>query len=414
MIAFAHESRGGFEHLRDRSGGARYPCAGVLGGAAAEAGRTHTGSGGAGMTVTVLLGGDVMLGRGVDQALPHPGDPELREPWVRDARRYLESAESANGPVPRPCGYDWPWGEVPGLLDDLAPEVRLINLETAITADGCFAPHKGIHYRMQPDNVPALTTLAPDACALSNNHSLDFGISGLLDTLDALAGAHIRAVGAGVDLAAAQQPAAVPLPDGRQVLIASVSTRSSGVPPDWAAAPGRPGVWCLAHPSVGHADEVAARLSAHRRGGELTIVSVHWGSNWGYGTGLSERQFAHRLIDAGIDIVHGHSAHHPRPIEIYRGKPILYGCGDVIDDYEGIGGHESYRPELRLLYLVTFEPAGPAVLRMLPLRIRRIRLERAGRRDTQWLRTRLADISRRFGTRVEIGPDDLLTAGPAA
>jgi poly-gamma-glutamate synthesis protein (capsule biosynthesis protein) len=365
------------------------------------------------MPDTVLLGGDVMLGRGVDQLLPHPGVPELREPWVRDARRYVELAEWAHGSVPRPCGYDWVWGEVAGLLDELGPEVRLVNLETAITADGCFAPGKGIHYRMQPGNLPALTAFGPDVCALSNNHALDFGIGGLMDTLDALAGAGIRAVGAGADLAAAQQPAAVPLPDGRRVLIVSVSTRSSGVPPDWAAATGRPGVWRLDHPSVRHADEIAAHLAAHRRDGELAIVSVHWGSNWGYGIGLSEQQFAHRLIDAGIDIVHGHSAHHPRPIEIYRGRPILYGCGDVIDDYEGIGGHESYRPDLRLLYLVTLDPVGPALLRMLPLRIRRMRLERPGRSDTQWLRARLADISHRFGTRVEIAPDDLLTAGPA-
>ncbi|WP_063040134.1 CapA family protein [Nocardia grenadensis] len=365
------------------------------------------------MTVTVLLGGDVMLGRGVDQILPHPGSPELREPWVWDARRYVELAERAHGPVPRPCGYDWVWGELPGLLDELAPEVRLVNLETAITADGDFAPGKAIHYRMQPGNLPALTAFAPDVCALSNNHALDFGIGGLMDTLDVLAAADIRAVGAGADLAAAQQPAAVPLPGGRRMLIASVSTRSSGVPADWAAAAGRPGVRRIDHPSVRHADEIAAHLAAHRRAGEPTVVSVHWGSNWGYGTGLSERQFAHRLIDAGIDIVHGHSAHHPRPVEIYRGKPILYGCGDVIDDYEGIGGHESYRPELRLLYLATVDLSGPAVLRMLPLRIRRLRLERPGRSDTQWLRTRLADISYRFGTRVELGTDDLLTAEPA-
>ncbi|MEU4429952.1 CapA family protein [Nocardia rhamnosiphila] len=365
------------------------------------------------MAVTVLLGGDVMLGRGVDQILPHPGAPELREPWVRDARRYVELAEWAHGSLPRPCGYDWVWGEVPGLLDELAPEVRLVNLETAVTADGCFAPGKAIHYRMQPGNLPTLTAFAPDVCALSNNHALDFGIGGLMDTLDALAGAGIRAVGAGDDLAAAQQPVAVPLRDGRRVLIESVSTRSSGVPSDWAATTGRPGVRRIDHPSAGHADDIAAHLSVHRRDGDLTIVSVHWGSNWGYGIGLSERQFAHRLIDAGIDIVHGHSAHHPRPIEIYRGRPILYGCGDVIDDYEGIGGHESYRPDLRLLYLVALDPAGPAVLRMLPLRIRRIRLERPGRSDTQWLRTRLAEISRSFGTRVEIGPDDLLTAGSA-
>ncbi|GGL39367.1 CapA family protein [Nocardia jinanensis] len=362
------------------------------------------------MTVTVLLGGDVMLGRGVDQLLPRPGHPELQEACVRDARRYVELAEQANGPIPRPYGFTRPWGEVTHILDELAPDVRLVNLETAITADGSFAPGKGVHYRMHPGNLPALAALRPDACALSNNHSLDFGIRGLADTLHALSGANIRAVGAGANLAAAQQPAAVPAPGGRRVLIASLSTLSSGVPAHWAADSDHPGIWLMDHPSVRHADEVAARFSLRFRSGDLTIVSVHWGPNWGYGTGLSERQFAHRLIDAGLDIVHGHSAHHPRPIEIYRGRPILYGCGDVIDDYEGIGGHGSYRPELRLLYLVTLDASGPAAVRMLPLRIRHLQLERTGPADTRWLRTMLGDISRRFGTRITTGPDDLLTA----
>jgi poly-gamma-glutamate capsule biosynthesis protein CapA/YwtB (metallophosphatase superfamily) len=143
-------------------------------------------------------------------------------------------------------------------------------------------------------------------------------------------------------------------------------------------------------------------------------VSVHWGSNWGHGVGLSEIQFAHRLIDAGIDIVHGHSSHHPRPIEIYRGKPILYGCGDVIDDYEGIGGHESYRPDLRLLYVLSIDPGRGdlAALRMVPLRVRRMRLERVPQTDAEWLRTTIEHISRRFGTHVAAGPDDLLVVRP--
>ncbi|MEU1980930.1 CapA family protein [Nocardia sp. NPDC019395] len=364
------------------------------------------------MTVTVLLGGDVMLGRGVDQILPNPGNPSLQEPCVRDARRYVDLAEQVSGPVPRTCGYDWPWGEVIGLLDTLAPDVRLLNLETTITTDSSFAPRKAVHYRMRPDNLPALTAIGPDVCVLSNNHSLDFGITGLLDTLTALAEANIRTAGAGRDLAAAQQPAVVPLPDGSRVVIHSVSTLSSGVSPDWAATVDRPGIRVITHPSAENADELAAQTSVHRQSGDLTIVSVHWGPNWGYGTGLSEQQFAHHLVDAGIDIVHGHSAHHPQPIEIYRGKPILYGCGDVIDDYEGIGGHESYRPDLRLLYLVTLDPAGPATLRMLPLRIRRLRLERAAHAECEWLQNRLTEISRRFGTRVDAGPDDLLTAHP--
>ena len=136
--------------------------------------------------MTVLLGGDVMLGRGVDQILPHPGDPELRESYMRDARRYVGLAERANGSIPRPVDWPWPWGEVLALLDDAAPDVRLINLETTITADGEFAHRKPVCYRMHPDNLPALKAFRPDVCALANNHILDFGYQGLTDTVAAL------------------------------------------------------------------------------------------------------------------------------------------------------------------------------------------------------------------------------------
>jgi len=169
------------------------------------------------------------------------------------------------------------------------------------------------------------------------------------------------------------------------------------------------GVNCLwhGHRQAGHPHHATSPAGL---GGDVAIVSVHWGSNWGYAIAPSEVTFAHRLIDAGIDIVHGHSSHHPRPIEIYRGKPILYGCGDVIDDYEGIGGHESFRGDLRLLYLTCTEPAGGELisLRMIPVRLWRMRLERASQTDAEWLRTTIEHTSRRFGTRVAARRDDLL------
>ncbi|WP_040798736.1 CapA family protein [Nocardia higoensis] len=360
--------------------------------------------------VTVLLGGDVMLGRGVDQILPHPGRPELREGYVRDARRYVELAERVNGPIPRPVAFDWPWGEARTLLDELAPDVRVLNLETTITGDGEFAPFKGIHYRMHPRNTAALSAIRPDACALANNHVLDFGARGAADTLAALDAAGIRRAGAGADLGEAARPAVVPLADGRRVVVVSVATTSSGVPASWAARDDRAGVLLLEDLSARTADTVAATASAS--GGDVTVVSVHWGPNWGYGTEASETQFARRLIDAGVDIVHGHSAHHPRPIEFYRGKPILYGCGDVIDDYEGIGGHESYRSHLRLLYLADVEPGGATGLRLIPLRVRRMRLERAAPDEARWLAATVERISRRFRTRVGPAADGLLSASP--
>ena len=379
--------------------------------AAIDCGRRWSGVAGDSDVVTVLLGGDVMLGRGVDQILPHPGAPELREPYMRDARGYVRLAEHANGPIPRPVDWRWPWGEVLALLDNAAPDVRLINLETTITADGEFADHKPVCYRMHPDNLPALTAFRPDVCALANNHILDFGNQGLTDTVAALAQAGIQGAGAGADLLTARRPAVVTVHDENRVLIGSVAMKSAGVPESWAAHWHQPGVWLIRDPSQRDAaDDVAAQVLAHKRDGDVAIVSVHWGSNWGYGIDSSEIAFAHRLIDAGIDIVHGHSSHHPRPIEIYRGKPIMYGCGDVIDDYEGIGGHESFRSDLRLLYSASTDPASGELisLQMIPLRVRRMRLERACQTDAEWLRKTIEHTSRRFKIRVEARPNDLL------
>ncbi len=209
----------------------------------------------------------------------------------------------------------------------------------------------------------------------------------------------------------AHRPALVSAHDEHRVLVGSVAMKSAGVPESWAAHYDRPGVWLIRDPSLRDvANEVAAEVLAHKREGDVAIVSVHWGSNWGHAIAASEIAFAHRLIDAGVDIIHGHSSHHPRPIEIYRGKPILYGCGDVIDDYEGIGGHQSFRGDLRLLYLTCTDPVGGELisLRMIPVRVRRMRLERASQTDTGWLRTTIEHTSRRFGTRVAARSDNLL------
>ena len=160
--------------------------------------------------MTLFLCGDVMLGRGVDQILPHPGRPQLQEQYVLDARDYVRLAERAHGPVPRPASFAWPWGDALDILGQMAPTARLVNLETSITHSTDFAPGKGVHYRMSPQNLPALAAARPDAIALANNHVLDFGRTGLLDTLAALASAGLRTAGAGRDATQALQPAVIP------------------------------------------------------------------------------------------------------------------------------------------------------------------------------------------------------------
>jgi len=360
--------------------------------------------------VTLFLCGDVMLGRGVDQILPHPGEPELRETHVRDARGYVDLAEAANGAIPRPVDFSWPWGDALRVLDEAAPDVRVLNLETSITGSDDFAPGKAVHYRMSPANVPCLAAVRPDACVLANNHVLDFGRRGLEETLHALSGAGLPAVGAGRDAAEARRPATIPVDAATRVLVFAVGTGSSGIPLDWAATEGRSGVELLTELSDTAAAEIAGRVRQARRPGDLAVVSVHWGANWGYAVPGDQVSFGHALVDRGVDIVHGHSSHHPRPVEVYRGKLVLHGCGDFVDDYEGIGGHEDYRPDLRLVYLVSVDrdTGRLAGLRMVPMQARQLRLRRASAEDSRWLAGTLDRVSHRLGSRVGVEPDGAL------
>jgi poly-gamma-glutamate capsule biosynthesis protein CapA/YwtB (metallophosphatase superfamily) len=206
-----------------------------------------------------------------------------------------------------------------------------------------------------------------------------------------------------LDVQSAEQPAVV-----RGVVIVSCGMSSSGIPPLWAATGRRPGVASVPDMSDRSADSIADQVMAVKSLDDIAVVSVHWGSNWGYAVDSAQIRFAHRLIDAGVDLVHGHSSHHPRPIEMYRGKLVLYGCGDTIDDYEGISTYESFRHELRLLHFASIDSSG-TVLRMVPMRMRRMRLERAPEQDAAWLHASVAEMSRDFGTRVEAATDGVLT-----
>jgi poly-gamma-glutamate synthesis protein (capsule biosynthesis protein) len=358
--------------------------------------------------VTLFLCGDVMLGRGVDQILARPGDPALREGYVGDARAYVHMAEEVGGPIPAPVDPSWPWGAALGLLEETAPDARIVNLETSVTRSDAFAPGKGVHYRMHPDNMPALTVARPDVCVLANNHVLDFGRAGLEETLDSLARAGLRWAGAGRDAAEACTPVAIPVGTGGRVLVFALGAQSSGVPPDWAATEERSGVAYLPELTAGAADAVIRQVHETKQPGDIAVVSVHWGTNWGYLVPRDQTRFAHALVDGGADVVHGHSSHHPRPVEVYRERLILHGCGDFIDDYEGIPGYEHYRDDLRIAYLVTVEADTGRLtgLRMAPFQARRMRLEPAPDEDRAWLHMTLDRIS--SGVHIASEPDGTL------
>jgi poly-gamma-glutamate capsule biosynthesis protein CapA/YwtB (metallophosphatase superfamily) len=358
----------------------------------------------------IFLCGDVMIGRGLDQALPHPCPPELHEAYVQSARDYLQLAEQAHGPIGHPLGLSDIWGAALTELKRAKPDARIINLETSLTRSDDFEP-KGINYRASPENAACLTAAGIDCCTLANNHVLDFGAEGLRETLATLHRLKIKTAGAGHNAAEALAPAILPTAEGR-LLVFALACPSSGVPRRWAAGADRAGVNVLPSLSEESADAVCGLIAQTKREGDVTIVSIHWGSNWGYAIPDEQRRFAHHLIEqAGVAIVHGHSSHHARPIEVYRDRLILYGCGDFLNDYEGITGYEEFRDDLPLMYFADVDAATGTLraLDMVPLQIRRFRLKRASNADTQWLQATLDRESAPFGTRVVMTADGHLT-----
>ena len=288
----------------------------------------------------------------------------------------------------------------------MRPDARIINLETAITRSDDYA-RKGINYRMSPENADCLSAAGIDCCVLANNHVLDWGQSGLVQTLATLERLQIKTSGAGRNVIEAAAPAALDIAGKARLLVFSFGDVTSGIPRNWAATADNPGVNLLTRLSEAEALRAAEYIVSIKQPGDLAVVSLHWGSNWGYEIPAEQQLFARTLIDrANVSIIHGHSSHHAKAIEVYHKRLILYGCGDFLNDYEGIRGYEEFRSDLALMYFADIEPATGnfAAFEITPLQIRKFRLDRPSKQDVEWLQQTLQRECRRFGTGIALDP----------
>ena len=261
---------------------------------------------------------------------------------------------------------------------------------------------------MNPRNIGCLSAAAISGCTLANNHLLDWGYPGLSDTLRTLDAAGIAHTGAGHDAQEAMTPAVLDAGDNGRVLLFSFGSITSGIPREWSATNVRPGINLLNDLSETTAAQSAKRMRQSQRPSDLLIASIHWGSNWGYHISLEQIAFAHRLAEEGVSVVHGHSSHHVKAIEIFKGCLILYGCGDFLTDYEGISGYEKFRGNLALMYLVELDSQSGQLVsaRMVPMQMRRFRLERTSAADASWLCDLLNTLGMPFGTTARLEPDN--------
>jgi poly-gamma-glutamate capsule biosynthesis protein CapA/YwtB (metallophosphatase superfamily) len=315
--------------------------------------------------ITLALTGDVMLGRGVAAVLDDHMRPEA------------------------------PWGDVMPLLD--TADLRIINLECAITdyERPWTRTPKVFHFRAQPSAVETLRTARIDACSLANNHTLDFEEQGLLDTLEHLDAAGIRHAGAGRNRDEAAEPAilTVPTDNTRRVALLAFTDNE----PPFAAGIDRPGTNYLpvsltpdvlrwVERAVSYAREMAA---------DTVIFSNHWGPNMVQRPRETFRRFARAVIDRGVDIYYGHSAHVFQGVEIYRGKPILYDTGDFIDDY---AVDPKMRNDWSFLFRVSVEEGAFKRLDLTPVKLSYAQVDLATGGERETILDRMERLSAQMGT----------------
>jgi poly-gamma-glutamate capsule biosynthesis protein CapA/YwtB (metallophosphatase superfamily) len=203
-----------------------------------------------------------MTGRGIDQGLPNPCNPVLYESHAKSAMDYVYLAEAVNGPIKHGVDPSYLWGAALDEFDRMRPDARIINLETSITRSEDYVP-KGINYRMSPKNADCLKAAAIDCCVLANNHMLDCGRSGLIDTLATLERLQIKTAGAGLNLSKASAPAVLDIAGNGRVLVFSFASVTGGTPRSWAATSDRPGVNVL--DEISQASALKVRRSSRRR-----------------------------------------------------------------------------------------------------------------------------------------------------
>lgn len=233
-------------------------------------------------------------------------------------------------------------------------DIFLANLESPLPQSAQAFRYKagtsGSRFHMSVDALPELARC--DALSIANNHVMDFGGQGYLETISVLDGAGLRHAGGGVNRAAATRPVVIER-NGRSVAflaysclfqngfeatdtelgMATVAVHTSYEPPPRALD--QPGMaplvrtWC----DAGVLEQLGREVAMAKSAGEVVVVSFHWGVSGG-NRNVADYQYqvGRHCIDVGADIVFGHHPHVLQPVEFYRGKPIMYSLGNLLFD----------------------------------------------------------------------------------
>ena len=313
--------------------------------------------------VTLAFAGDTMLGRGVNEAI-------LKH------------------------GYFYPWGNIIPLLQ--TADLRMVNLENTFTKSTQKVP-KVFNFKSDPKNVQSLKKAHIDIVSLANNHIKDFGNEGLLETLKTLQKAGIKSVGAGKNLKQARAPLIIKKNGIKFGIIGATDNE-----PIWQATKTSLGTNYF---NVHDLNQLLDDIKKLKKRTDIVIVSLHWGPNMRERPTQDYINSAHKMVDAGADIIHGHSSHNFQAIETYKGKLILYDTGDLVDDYRV---DPVLRNDWSFLYFVTISKNGVKNVKIVPIKIDTMQVNRAIEPEKSKILNRMKSLSKAFGTTISHDGEILL------
>lgn len=230
--------------------------------------------------------------------------------------------------------------------------IAFVNLEGPISDLGKKLGWKEYTFRSRLALASGLASAGIDVVSLANNHAMDCGSPALLDTIARLDEAGINHAGGGADSAAARAPALLMAPAGTVAVFAFTDKHAAG----FAAGADKPGV-----ATVSDAKRLLAAVAEADKKVDFVIVSFHWGSEYTPRAAGYQRALAHRVIDAGADLILGHHPHVIQGLEVYRDKLIAYSLGDFVFDHYKRATGEAF------VLQVTMDRSGPPSATIVPV-----------------------------------------------
>lgn len=229
--------------------------------------------------------------------------------------------------------------------DIRAADIAFANLESPLSTVGAHAP-KACIFRADPAAVEVLVDGGFNIVSVANNHTLDAGVPGLMQTLDHLEAAGIAWCGAARERERSWEPT---LFDVEGLMLGFIACTDLSF---------QHGSWCKVDAEM---TEFAGHVRAAKSRCNLLVVSIHWGNEYQNVPTQRQKDVAHAAIDAGADLIIGHHPHVLQGVGQYRGAPILYSTGNFVFDQR-----EGERMESAIFHLRYTEGEGWQI-RMVPV-----------------------------------------------